>query len=137
LLPLIGGVAAAACIALNILLIPRFGMEGAAWATCGAYVVWTGTIAMVSRRHFAIRYPWAAITMVVCGGVVASLGRAMPGRYGHDGTHIGDVLISMAWVLVVFSVIGFFFWGRSPIRMAWRPASSAATQGMEGRARLE
>ena len=41
---------------LNRLLIPRFGVLGAAWAWLGAWVVITFLMALVGQRHYPLRY---------------------------------------------------------------------------------
>lgn len=57
-------------VVLNFLLIPRFGIEGAAAATLAAQVVvWLGLVAIL-RRRFGIDH--AAISMRACGAAVIS-----------------------------------------------------------------
>jgi O-antigen/teichoic acid export membrane protein len=54
---LTGILAAGACLLLNALLIPRYGMLGAAWATVFAYTVFTSLMFRVSARLYPIHYP--------------------------------------------------------------------------------
>lgn len=50
-------VAAAAVlnIALNALLIPRLGIEGAAWASILATLLWTGALVVIAERRLGLR----------------------------------------------------------------------------------
>jgi O-antigen/teichoic acid export membrane protein len=113
LLPLIGGVAAAACIVLNVLLIPTHGMAGAAWATLGSYLIWTAMIAGVSLKHYPIKYPMGAMVTIMVGGVFASLGPTAVGRFAFQEGTVMSVLVSGVWVCVIFCLIAYLLWGRS------------------------
>ena len=52
--PLVTATAAAANIGLNLALIPRFGMMGAAWATAAAYALMAALGGAISQRLFPI-----------------------------------------------------------------------------------
>lgn len=54
-------VAAAVSIGANVLLIPRFGMIGAAWSNLVAYAVLAATAMWFSQRFYPIRYEWGRI----------------------------------------------------------------------------
>jgi O-antigen/teichoic acid export membrane protein len=56
--PAVTAAAATVNIALNLLLVPHFGMMGAAWATVAAYAVMAGAGAVTSHRLFPIPFPW-------------------------------------------------------------------------------
>jgi O-antigen/teichoic acid export membrane protein len=45
-------------IGMNILAIPRWGMMGAAWATCAAYVAMAGSVWLLGRRTRDTPYEW-------------------------------------------------------------------------------
>lgn len=49
------GSAAVANITLNLLLIPRYGIEGAAWATLASTASWNVALAVVSTRRLDVR----------------------------------------------------------------------------------
>lgn len=55
-MPFLTGMAACVNIGLNILLIPRFGMMGAAYATLLAMAVYAGLVLMVSQRVYRVEY---------------------------------------------------------------------------------
>jgi O-antigen/teichoic acid export membrane protein len=63
-------------VALNLLLIPRFGMMGAAWATIAAVSV-VLAVAVMQARSFLPRFAWPAIVrlgiaLTMLGVVVAA-----------------------------------------------------------------
>lgn len=68
-LPLITGSAAFVNIASNLVLIPRFGMYGAAFSTVLAYAVMAAVLYRVARRYYPIPYEGDRILKVcgVCG----------------------------------------------------------------------
>lgn len=55
------GVAAATNIGLNFVLIPRYGMAGAAWATLAGFVVQTVIQVTVAMRFYPIPYQWSRL----------------------------------------------------------------------------
>lgn len=54
--PMITAAAAATDVGLNFVLIPRFGMMGAAWATVAGYAVMAGLGAAISHRLYPIPF---------------------------------------------------------------------------------
>jgi O-antigen/teichoic acid export membrane protein len=56
--PLITAAAAGTNIALNLALIPRFGMMGAAWATVAAYALMAALGGTISQRLYPIPLEW-------------------------------------------------------------------------------
>ena len=80
----VAGAAAAVNTALNLLLIPPYGMTGAAAATVAAYVTMAGGMAWWSQRVYPVPYQWrrvataaaAAVALVVAGKLL-DLGLAL------------------------------------------------------------
>jgi O-antigen/teichoic acid export membrane protein len=86
----ISGAAAVVNVVLNVILIPPYGMEGAAIATIAAYVVLFAGMALNAQRVFPTPYQWrrvATLTGVAVGLTV--LGKAL------------DVPLAAAVVLVL------------------------------------
>jgi O-antigen/teichoic acid export membrane protein len=50
-----------AALGLNALLIPRYGMFGAAWATVLAYAIRFVPVYYFAQAQYRIRYPWAPV----------------------------------------------------------------------------
>lgn len=58
------GVTTACCVAnvaMNIVLLPRLGIAGAAWATLMSYILMVAALAVISRRYLVVRIPVAAL----------------------------------------------------------------------------
>lgn len=58
-------------VILNIVLLPRMGIAGAAWATLASYLAMVAALAIISRRYLPMRIPWA--TLASACGLVASI----------------------------------------------------------------
>ena len=93
-----------AALALNALLIPRYGMFGAAWATVGAYVIRFIPVYIFSQAKYRVTYSWAKVgeLALVFAGVL--LVRRMA-----DGLPLA---ISLGVSLSVLVVVGAFVYRR-------------------------
>jgi O-antigen/teichoic acid export membrane protein len=77
---LITGVAALVNVALNLLLIPPYGMMGAAVATVVAYGVMFAAMTWYAQRVFPVPYQWRRVLTAVAAAVGLLLaGRALGG----------------------------------------------------------
>lgn len=65
----ITGVAAAVNVTLNLTLIPRYGMMGAAVATVAAYTVMFAGMAWWAQRVFPVPYQWRRVLTAAAAGV--------------------------------------------------------------------
>jgi O-antigen/teichoic acid export membrane protein len=82
---LITGLAAVVNVALNLLLIPPYGMMGAAVATVAAYSVMFVAMTWYSQRVFRVPYQWrrvltaagAAVALLLAGKALGGLGTAL------------------------------------------------------------
>jgi len=68
--------AAVTNIALNLVLIPRFGLVGAAWANGAGYAVQAALGYVLSQRVYPVTYEWGRIARVCIAGI-AAYGAAM------------------------------------------------------------
>ena len=66
----ITGAAAALNVVLNLLLIPRYGMEGAAAATVASYALMFVGMAWWARRVYPVPYQWRRVATALAAGVV-------------------------------------------------------------------
>jgi O-antigen/teichoic acid export membrane protein len=67
-------VAAVVNVGLNLLAIPRWGINGAAWASAGAFVIAIGLTIVVGRRHVALPVPpGPALKVLLAAGVMGLL----------------------------------------------------------------
>lgn len=83
-LALYAWVAAAINAGLNLLLIPPYGMVGAAWATAAAYVSLTGAYMLTSHRLWPYAYEWNKVGLTL-GVVGVSL---VGGSLLPDASHL-------------------------------------------------
>ena len=74
------GAAAAVNIALNLLLIPSYGMMGAASATVAAYSTMFVGMVWWSQRIYPVPYQWRRVVTAACRGSRAGGNRKADGR---------------------------------------------------------
>jgi O-antigen/teichoic acid export membrane protein len=90
-LALYSWIAALINLALNLVLIPPFGMLGAAWATAVAYVFLTIAYGLTSHRLWPFTYDWRRGTTILALTAIALLGTPLlPG---------GDLDDPVMWVV--------------------------------------
>jgi O-antigen/teichoic acid export membrane protein len=70
-IPIVVGAAAATSLGLNFLLIPRFGMMGAAVATLSSFFVMLVSKNLFSQRIIKIPYDWLKIALIYLLALVA------------------------------------------------------------------
>lgn len=71
--PLSTAVGAGVNVALNLALVPGYGILGAAWANGIAYAVQSAIAFRFSQRFYPIPYEWGRIARAVSAALVASL----------------------------------------------------------------
>ena len=91
--PVATGAAAITSIAANLLLVPRFGSLGAAWANAAAYGVMASTAFVLSQRVYPIPLEWGRLARIGVAGTIAYVAAwalpAMPPLAGGAGPRIG------------------------------------------------
>lgn len=108
--PMATGIAAAVSVGANLVLIPRYGVMGAAWANTLAYAVLAVVSMAFSQRVYPLRYDWRRLSLVAAAGLgswsVAALG--VPGLRSP----LLGLLLRGGTVVAVFPAIlyvaGFF-----------------------------
>jgi len=77
--PIATSIAAATNVGLNFVLIPRFGMVGAAWANGACYAVQAVLGYFFSQRFYRISYEWSRVARISAAGLLAwAAARALP-----------------------------------------------------------
>jgi len=77
--PLVTAVSAPVNIGANLLLIPRFGPLGAAWATVASYAAMAGLGIYLSQRLWPIPFEWGRLgRLVAAAAVVLAAARLAP-----------------------------------------------------------
>jgi O-antigen/teichoic acid export membrane protein len=69
--PVATGLAAVASVLANLLLIPKFGIVGAAWANLVAYATLAIVTSVFSWRVYPIPYEWGRLLKVLCAGAIS------------------------------------------------------------------
>lgn len=103
-LPIIGWIAAATCLGLNVWWIPRYGVLGAAWATIVAYSLWTGGIAWVSLRLYPVRYSLQRVVATLMAGAIGYIGIQITRRVLISDNIIIVSILELVWVLGIGSM---------------------------------
>ena len=96
------GVAAAVNIALNLVLIPPYGMMGAAVATVAAYTTMFAGMAWWSQRIYPVPYQWRRVATAVGAGIAL----VAVGKLAGGGLPVA-FLLALAYPLALF-VLGFY-----------------------------
>jgi O-antigen/teichoic acid export membrane protein len=122
-------------IALNFLLIPRYGLMGAAAATLISYLAWSAVRAIQSRRCYAIRYDWRRMGMIaLLTGVLVAAGAAA-NQLDIVAAVVVKAALAMAYVPLLVA-IGFFTTAeRQAMRQAWTVARRDGFAAAVGRLR--
>lgn len=107
--PWIGLIAASICIILNLVLIPPFGMFGAAWATLLSYASWTFGIAVVSMRFYRVPYNLKALLLLALASLGSFWGiQGIGNHFGGETFSLMPSLIKIVWLFAVFGGVVFF-----------------------------
>jgi O-antigen/teichoic acid export membrane protein len=69
--PMITAASAATNVGGNFLLIPRFGIFGAAWATVASYAVMAGLGVLISRRLYPVPFESGRLAVLLAGAAAA------------------------------------------------------------------
>jgi len=96
------GAAAAVNIALNLILIPRYGMMGAAVATIAAYVTMFAGMAWWAQRIYPVPYQWRRVGTAAAVGIVL----VVAGKLLDANLAISFVL-ALAYPLAL-ALVGFY-----------------------------
>ena len=99
---LVTGIGAAANVALNFWLIPRYGMVGAAISTAASYVVLFIGMTIYSHSVYPVPYQWRRIVTAVGAAVALNVAA----RAGHLGL-APSILLVLVYPLALFP-LGFY-----------------------------
>lgn len=106
--PVATGTAAAANVALNLALVPRFGMMGAAWANAAAYALQALMALRFSQRFYHVDYQTRRIALLVGAALAACLAaRALPAMNPLAGVVVRGLTVVAIYAVVLLAA-GFF-----------------------------
>jgi O-antigen/teichoic acid export membrane protein len=96
------GVGAAVNVALNVMLIPPYGMMGAAIATVVAYVVLFAGMTLTAQRVYPVPYQWRrVVTLAATAVALTVLGKLL------DVPLPGAIALALAYPVVLLA-LGFY-----------------------------
>jgi O-antigen/teichoic acid export membrane protein len=139
--PVATGAAAAVSIVANLVLIPRFGILGAAWANTLSYATLASVTGAFSWQVYPIPYEWSRLLRIaVAGGAsyVAAI-RLTPSIASAFAEILVTGLLTVAVYGGVLSLTGFFHAGELKVlkEMATRLSSRRGVAIREDAAQVE
>ena len=100
--------AAAVNIGLNLALVPRYGMMGAAWANGAAYALQAVVAFGFSQRFYPVQYEYARVVRIGAAALIAFLaGRAIPSVPPLAGVALRGIIV-VAVFAALLRISGFF-----------------------------
>lgn len=107
--PVATGVAAAASVAGNLALVPRWGALGAAWANAAAYAVLAGTAFVLSQRVYPVPLEYGRLLRLSAAGVGAwFLASLLPSTLPPlAGVLARGLVVCAAWPALLLA-LGFY-----------------------------
>lgn len=108
LIPLGTLTAAGMNILLVLVLVPSFGLVGAAWATLCAQCVATVLIALIGSRFDPVRWQYTRYAIAFTVSLACAL---WAGRQDHDSLAL-SLLLKVGCVAIVAVLLGTLFWSR-------------------------
>jgi O-antigen/teichoic acid export membrane protein len=100
--------AAATSVAANVILVPRFGAIGAAWANATAYGVMATTAFVLSQRVYPIALEYGRLARILAAGLGAlAAALALPAMPPLAAGLARGVTVVVVWP-VLLGVLGFF-----------------------------
>lgn len=102
MVPLINGAGAVFNLGANLLVIPKYGMMGAAWTTLGSFMLMAGLLYIYINRHYPVPYEWGRVLKITLAlGIFCGL------YFLHPGGIIWRFALLIATPLLM-AATGFF-----------------------------
>ncbi len=107
LIAVCSGLAAIINTICNFLLIPRFGMMGAAWATALSYFFLTGAYLWYSQRLVYIKIDWLKVVKIVLLGLIVVVLAPMTWQFSFGVNLVIKIIEAIIFLamLLVFGII--------------------------------
>lgn len=103
--PIATALAAATSVGANLMLIPRYGMMGAAWANVLAFGVQAGAAMRFSQRFYPMRYEWGRLARILVAAIGSYLAASHLPLFS-PGALVAVIVRGSAVVLLFVSVLG-------------------------------
>jgi O-antigen/teichoic acid export membrane protein len=99
-------------IGINLVLIPKYGFVGAAWATMIAYLVYLTILTVMAEKYMHWEFPVVAVLKLAAAGAVMGVAVYFLNRISVQG--LGGLAIAAAGGAVVYIGALFLFKGITP-----------------------
>jgi O-antigen/teichoic acid export membrane protein len=108
--PLATGLAAAVSLGANLVLIPRFGILGAAWANALSYAALAAATVSLSWRVYPIAYEWGRLLRIGAAGALAYAAgtRVVPEALGVVPSLLAAGVVVLGVYGALLAATGFF-----------------------------
>lgn len=115
------GTASGAVISVGLLLVlvPSFGMAGAAWAALASQIMATVLIAAIARKYEPVRWPYARYALAF--GLAFGMALALGGLAGQARAAV-VIALKLAALCLLSVLLGALLWGQP-----WLPLQALAT----------
>ena len=101
--PVSTAIGAGVNLGMNVWLIPRYGIIGAAWATAVAYAVQAAIAFVLSQRHYPVSYEHGRLARVLAAAIAAYLvAAALPGMPPFPGVLARGTTVAVTMVLLLW-----------------------------------
>ena len=108
--PVSTGLAAVASVGLNLLLIPQFGVLGAAWSNVAAYGLLAVSGMAFSQRFYPVRYEWSRLGRLAGAAITATVAARLllPASVAPLWGVLGRGSCTVVVFVAVLTATGFF-----------------------------
>jgi O-antigen/teichoic acid export membrane protein len=107
-LPIAVGIAATVNLVGNIILMPKYGMDAAAWLTLFSYSIAAAIIYYLSQKVYPITYDWKKIIVVAVSVIVIFLGMKLADPYVSSNLEALPAITTLIVYPVLLYLFGFF-----------------------------
>lgn len=101
------------CFAAYALLIPKWGVIGAAWSAALAFAILMGLTMAVGQRYLPVPYEYGRLAVLLVLSIVLYLG----GRLIITHWHVSEIAVAGGAAIVLPCVLGLFGWLRTEERL--------------------
>lgn len=107
-LPYVTGAGAVVNVGANFLLIPLYGMMGAAFATLLSYIVMAAGMYIASQQVYPLRYEWSRIIrLALLAGALFTAASLVPFEPSSAGDLVLRIVCSLAFIPLAFLIKAF------------------------------
>ena len=114
---IIGIISAVFCVAIELWLIPNYGMAGASWSILLSNIIWTGGVTILSLKVYPISYNLVKIAIIFFTSVIGYIGLRWILQTSLVSSLV-SLLIALVWLAFVFGIAGLTLVRKSTAKAA-------------------